>query len=297
MLPWRRHGRQAHVQRDDLGHPGGEVRHPTPGRRPLRRLSPGRAHPDARRDPAARPPLPGTTCANEARPGAPAWSTRCSPSWRCSTRAGSPPSPRCPSRVKDVEELTSNPDFVISAGSSNKVVPIISIVEAKKRTTSTPARRSARPGSTPPTCSTRVSLRAALQVRDHRHGLEVALRLDGRDKQVVLDRDLYLINEVPRILGIFRRIVARVAGGPRRAGALVGAGSTWVASDSSGRSGGPRFPAGPDATHLDPQRGVWDPAARSGARGTWSTSPPSGTGRRRAGWRTSRPGSRRWWRR
>jgi hypothetical protein len=33
------------------------------------------------------------------------------------------------------------------------------------------------------------------------------LRLDGVDKQVVVDRVLYVVTEVPRLLGVFRRIV------------------------------------------------------------------------------------------
>jgi hypothetical protein len=117
--------------------------------------------------------------------------------------------------VKDVEGLTGNPDFVISAGSMNKIVPIVAIVEAKKDDIDAGL----------PQCAAELYASYLLDkgVPARLYGCVTTgtdwkfLYLDGGDKQVVVDREVYFINEVPRILGMLRRIVdlslAALAGG------------------------------------------------------------------------------------
>jgi hypothetical protein len=107
--------------------------------------------------------------------------------------------------VKDMEGLTGNPDFVISAGSTNKIVPIIAIVEAKKDDIDTGL----------PQCTAELYASYLLDkgVPRRLYGCVTTgsdwkfLCLDGGDKQVVVDRELYFIIEVPRLLGVFRRMV------------------------------------------------------------------------------------------
>ena len=107
--------------------------------------------------------------------------------------------------VKDVEGLSGSPDFVISAGSLNKVVPIVAIVEAKKDDIDAGL----------PQCAAELYASYLLDkgVPGRLYGCVTTgtdwrfLRLDGVDKQIVVDRVLYLVTEVPRLLGVFRRIV------------------------------------------------------------------------------------------
>jgi hypothetical protein len=107
--------------------------------------------------------------------------------------------------VKDVEGLSGSPDFVISAGSLNKIVPIIAIVEAKKDDIDAGL----------PQCAAELYASYLLDkgVPRRLYGCVTTgtdwkfLRLDGGDKQVVVDREIYLVIEVPRLLGVFRYIV------------------------------------------------------------------------------------------
>jgi|SRR5580704_4940665 hypothetical protein len=107
--------------------------------------------------------------------------------------------------VKDVEGLSGYPDFVISAGSPNKIVPIIAVVEAKKDDIDTGL----------PQCAAELYAAYLLDqgVPARLYGCVTTGRdwqflcLDGRDKQVVVDREIYLINEVARLLGVLRRMV------------------------------------------------------------------------------------------
>jgi hypothetical protein len=107
--------------------------------------------------------------------------------------------------VKDVEGLSGNPDFVISAGALNKVVPLVAIVEAKKDDVD--------PGL--PQCAAELYAAYLLDKGGLRRvygcvttgGDWKFLYFDGNEKRVVVDRNIYYITELPRLLGVFRRIV------------------------------------------------------------------------------------------
>jgi hypothetical protein len=107
--------------------------------------------------------------------------------------------------VKDVDGLSGNPDFVISAGTMNKIVPIVAIVEAKKDDIDAGL----------PQCAAALYAAYLLDkgALERLYGCVTIgmewkfLFFDGKDKQVVVDRDVYLINELARLLGVFRRIV------------------------------------------------------------------------------------------
>ena len=107
--------------------------------------------------------------------------------------------------VKDVEGLSGNPDFVISAGSLNKIVPLVTIVEAKKDDVD--------PGL--PQCAAELYAAYLLDkgALKRLYGCVTIgtdwrfLSFDGSDKLVVVDRDIYLINELPRLLGVLCHIV------------------------------------------------------------------------------------------
>ena len=107
--------------------------------------------------------------------------------------------------VKDVEGLSGSPDFVISAGTMTKTVPIVSILEAKKHDVD--------PGL--PQCAAELYASYLLDkgVPKRLYGCVTNgwdwkfLRFDGDEKQVVVDRGIYFINELPPLLGVLRRIV------------------------------------------------------------------------------------------
>jgi hypothetical protein len=107
--------------------------------------------------------------------------------------------------VKDVEGLSGNPDFVISAGSRTRIVPIVSVVEAKKDDIDAGL----------PQCAAELYAAYLLDKSVPRRlfgcvtiGTEWKfLCLDGDEKRVVVDRNSYLISEVPALLGVLRRII------------------------------------------------------------------------------------------
>jgi hypothetical protein len=107
--------------------------------------------------------------------------------------------------VKGVEGLSGNPDFVLSAGTTTKVVPIVTVVEAKKEDMD---------GGLPQ-CAAELYASYLLDkgVPSRLYGCVTIgtdwrfLSFDGDLKQVVLDPTTYLINQLPRLLGIFRYIL------------------------------------------------------------------------------------------
>jgi len=107
--------------------------------------------------------------------------------------------------VKDIDGLSGTPNFVISAGTMNKIVPIVAIVEAKKDDIDAGL----------PQCAAELYAAYLLDkgALERLYGCVTIgmewkfLFFDGKDKQVVVDRDVYLINELSRLLGVFRRIV------------------------------------------------------------------------------------------
>jgi hypothetical protein len=107
--------------------------------------------------------------------------------------------------VKDVEGLSGNPDFVISAGTLNKVVPIVAIVEAKKDDID----------SGLPQCAAELYAAYLLDKGAllRLYGCVTVgtewkfLYIDGESKLVVVDRNSYSIFELPPLLGVLRRIV------------------------------------------------------------------------------------------
>jgi hypothetical protein len=107
--------------------------------------------------------------------------------------------------VKDMEGLSGNPDFVISAGAPNKIVPLVSIVEAKKDDVDAGL----------PQCAAELYAAYLLDkgALERVYGCVTTggdwkfLYFEGAEKKVVMDRDIYYITELPRLLGVFRRIV------------------------------------------------------------------------------------------
>ena len=107
--------------------------------------------------------------------------------------------------AKGFEGLSGNPDFILSAGTTTKVVPIVAVVEAKKEDMD---------GGLPQ-CAAELYASYLLDkgVPSRLHGCVTIgtdwrfLSFDGETKQVVLDPTTYLISHLPRILGIFRAII------------------------------------------------------------------------------------------
>src|SRR5262249_52788065 len=107
--------------------------------------------------------------------------------------------------VKDVEGLVGNPDFVISAGTMTKVVPIAAIVEAKKHDVD--------PGL--PQCAAELYAACLLDKGVPRrlyggvtNGWDWKfLCFDGHEKKVVVDRNIHSIFELPPLLGVLRYII------------------------------------------------------------------------------------------
>jgi hypothetical protein len=107
--------------------------------------------------------------------------------------------------VKDVEGLAGNPDFVLSAGTTKKVVPIVTIVEAKKEDID---------GGLPQ-CAAELYAAYLLDkgVPRRLYGCVTTgtdwrfLSFDGHTKQVVVDPTTHLISQLPELLGIFRYII------------------------------------------------------------------------------------------
>ncbi len=107
--------------------------------------------------------------------------------------------------VKDMEGLSGNPDFIISAGPVNKVIPIVAIVEAKKDDTD--------PGL--PQCA--AELYAAYLYDKGRinrlYGCVTTgwdwrfMYFDGAEKQLVIDRTLYFTFDLPPLLGALKYVV------------------------------------------------------------------------------------------
>jgi len=107
--------------------------------------------------------------------------------------------------VKDVEGLSGYPDFVISAGRADTILPILAILEAKKEDID----------SGLPQCAAELYASYLLDqgVPKRLYGCVTVgtewhfLYLDGEAKQVGLDREAHLITDLPRLLGIFRHII------------------------------------------------------------------------------------------
>ena len=107
--------------------------------------------------------------------------------------------------VKDMEGLSGIPDFIISAGSRNKVVPIVAIVEAKKDDVD----------SGLPQCAAELYATYLLDkgVPSRLYGGVTNgwdwqfLRFDGIEKRVEVDRNTYFTYELPPLLGVLRRII------------------------------------------------------------------------------------------
>jgi hypothetical protein len=107
--------------------------------------------------------------------------------------------------VKDVEGLSGNPDFVISAGTMTRTVPMIAIVEAKKHDVD--------PGL--PQCAAELYAAYLLDggVPKRLYGGVTNgwdwkfLCFDGDEKRVVVDRNIYSLFELPPLLGVLRHIV------------------------------------------------------------------------------------------
>jgi hypothetical protein len=107
--------------------------------------------------------------------------------------------------VKDVEGLSGTPDFVISAGTPQRVVPLVAVVEAKKDDVDAAL----------PQCAAELYAAYLLDKGVPRrlygcvtNGFEWRfLCFEGDLKTVSLDRDAYLVNELPQLLGVFHHIV------------------------------------------------------------------------------------------
>jgi hypothetical protein len=107
--------------------------------------------------------------------------------------------------VKGAEGLSGNPDFILSAGTTTKVVPIVAVVEAKKEDMD---------GGLPQ-CAAEIYAAYLLDegVPSRLYGCVTIgtdwrfLSLDGDTKMVVLDPTTYFINDLPRLLGVFRTIL------------------------------------------------------------------------------------------
>jgi hypothetical protein len=107
--------------------------------------------------------------------------------------------------VHDVEGLCGNPDFILSASMSSRVVPIAAIVEAKKDDTE--------PGL--PQCV--AELYAAYLLNHERpeqlYGCVTTgfdwhfIRFEGAEKVAYVDTEIYLLSDLARLLGVFRHIV------------------------------------------------------------------------------------------
>jgi hypothetical protein len=130
--------------------------------------------------------------------------------------------------VKDCEGLSGNPDFVLSAGAT-KMLPLVAVVEAKKDDLDTGF----------PQCAAELYAAYLLDkgVPKQLYGCVTSgtdwrfMLLDGEKKQILRDPPTYFINELPRLLGIFRYILdvslaaleqARAAASPLDAPASLG---------------------------------------------------------------------------
>ena len=106
--------------------------------------------------------------------------------------------------VKDVEGLSGNPDFVLAAGAT-KMLPLVAVVEAKKDDLDIGF----------PQCAAELYAAYLLDkgVPKQLYGCVTSgtdwrfMRLDGEKKQVLREPLTYFINELPRLLGIFRYIL------------------------------------------------------------------------------------------
>jgi hypothetical protein len=107
--------------------------------------------------------------------------------------------------VKGVEGLSGTPDFVLSAGTPQRVVPLIAVVEAKKDDIDAGL----------PQCAAELYAAHLLDkgVPKRLYGCVTNgfewrfLSFDGSEKRVSLDRNVYLVNELSQLLGVFRHVV------------------------------------------------------------------------------------------
>ncbi len=107
--------------------------------------------------------------------------------------------------IKDVEGLCGNPDFIISASSTYKIVPILAIVEAKKDDMDAGL----------PQCA--AELYASYLLNKGRpaqlYGCVTVgtdwkfLCFHGDNRRVVVDDDIYFISEPAKLLGVLCQIV------------------------------------------------------------------------------------------
>ena len=121
-------------------------------------------------------------------------------------RFGKIPSiPEMDLEIKDVEGLSGNPDFIISASPTYKIVPIIAIVEAKKDDMEAGL----------PQCA--AELYASYLLNKGRPGRLYGcvtvgtewrfLCFHGDSRKVDVDDDLYFISEPAKLLGVLCHIV------------------------------------------------------------------------------------------
>jgi hypothetical protein len=107
--------------------------------------------------------------------------------------------------VKDVEGLSGNPDFVLSAGALQRVVPLVAVVEAKKDDIDAGL----------PQCAAELYAAYLLDKGVPRRlygcvttGLDWRfLCFEGDSKKVSVDRKIYLVDELSQLLGVFHHIV------------------------------------------------------------------------------------------
>lgn len=113
--------------------------------------------------------------------------------------------PEAAIEIKGKEGLCGNPDFLISGSTTSKLVPIVSIVEAKKDDIDAGL----------PQCA--AELYAAYLMNGERPEQLYGCVTTGREwrflcfvtvsRQVIVDLDVYYINELPRLLGVLCHIV------------------------------------------------------------------------------------------
>lgn len=107
--------------------------------------------------------------------------------------------------VKDVEGLSGTPDFVISASTTIKMLPIIAIVEAKKDDMD----------AAMPQCAAELHAANVLNKGRPRqvYGCVTIgtdwkfLCLRGEDKRLLVDTDFYFIDDLAKLLGVLSHIV------------------------------------------------------------------------------------------
>jgi hypothetical protein len=110
--------------------------------------------------------------------------------------------------VRDVEGLSGTPDFVLSAGALSKVLPIVAIVDARKDDVDAGL----------PQCAAEVYAAYLLHKGVSRAPRRVYgcvttgtdwkfLYFDRDAAEIVVDRSIYFLNDLPCLLGVFRGII------------------------------------------------------------------------------------------